>query len=72
MEIYKKTLEDKMENFNPLEFNLIDKEFFNMEKEKMQTFVNMQLKELMQKLKYLEKQTNFVIEINESLRDDST
>lgn len=35
MEIYKKTLEDKMENFNPLEFNLIDKEFFNMEKEKM-------------------------------------
>lgn len=72
MEIYKKTLEDKMENFNPLEFNLIDKDFFNMEKEKMQTFVNMQLKELMQKLKYLEKQTNFVIEINESLRDDST
>ena len=72
MEIYKKTLEDKMENFNPLEFNLIDKDFFNMEKEKMQTFANMQLKELMQKLKYLEKQTNFVIEINESLRDDST
>lgn len=49
--MYKKSIEDKMEQFDPNQYNLVGKELYNMEKH---NFVREQCGELKLKIKNLE------------------
>ena len=65
IEQYKKSLNNKMDNFNPLEFDLLEKESFKYEKEEIYSMIKLRCEELQKKVRNLEKYAFFVKSIND-------
>ncbi|CDW80189.1 UNKNOWN [Stylonychia lemnae] len=67
LEQYKSELTNKMESFNPLDFNLMEKDFFNQEMQKTYNFIRERCQDLASQVRHLEKFVNVV----ESMQDKS-
>ena len=56
---------DKMDNFNPLEFNLMEKDAFQIEKNQIFDVIRVRVQEMASKIRNLEKYASQINELKE-------